>query len=148
MDEGLVSNFNGVQLTQLKKISHEKGDIYHGLKVSDDSFKAFGEAYFTTIHKDDIKGWKKHLSMTLNLIVPVGEVSFYIYDDELQSVHEYKIGENNYYRLTVKPGLWVAFQGRGEKLNLILNIGSIEHDPLESENAPLDNFPFVKRAKN
>ena len=148
MGKGVGINIDGVRLTKLKKISHEKGDILHGLKASDDSYEGFGEAYFTSIHRDEVKGWKKHLSMTLNLIVPVGEVSFYVYDDNTEETHEYRIGAGEYYRLTVQPGLWVAFQGRGDSLNPILNVGSIEHDPLESINTPLETFFFGQELKN
>ena len=148
MDHDLTRFNSGIRLTKLDKIYHEKGDLYHGMKASDDSFESFGEAYFTTIHRGDVKGWKKHLSMTLNLIVPVGEVLFCIYDEHLNRFYEYKIGEDNYCRLTVCPGLWVAFQGSGESLNLILNIGSIEHDPLESINVALETFPSGRRLEN
>lgn len=144
MDKELVKTNKNIQLTKLDKISNEKGDIFHGLKASDSSFKKFGEAYFTTIHNNEIKGWKKHSAMTLNLIVPVGEVLFCIYDEILNKFYNYEIGENNYCRLTVNAGLWVAFEGKGDGLNLILNIASIEHDPEESINEPLNKFQFGK----
>ena len=54
---------DGVILTPLKKIDHPKGDIYHAMKKSDHGYNGFGEVYFSTINKDDIKGWKKHLKM-------------------------------------------------------------------------------------
>ena len=50
------------------------------------------------------------------------------------------IGENNYKRLTIEPGAWVAFQGLGLGMNLILNIASCEHDPNESNNLELHHF--------
>ena len=60
---------DGIILTPLQQITHPKGDIFHAMKVSDDGFIGFGEAYFSTINKDVIKGWKKHTEMTLNLVV-------------------------------------------------------------------------------
>ena len=72
---------DGIILTPLKQIHHPKGDIYHAMKKSDIGFENFGEAYFSTIIKNDIKGWKKHTKMTLNLIVPSGEIEFVIYDE-------------------------------------------------------------------
>jgi hypothetical protein len=39
--------------------------------------------------------------------------------------------------------LWVAFKGLGEGLNMLLNISSEEHDPLEAENIELDIIPFI-----
>lgn len=128
--------------TPLKRISNVKGDIWHAMKKSADGYVDFGEAYFTSIVKGETKGWKKHQKMTLNLIVPVGSVTFYLYNEKTQITHQYLINQDNYCRLTVSPGLWMAFHGEGESLNLILNIASIEHDPDEALNMPLETFPL------
>jgi hypothetical protein len=34
----------------------------------------------------------------------------------------------------------VAFKGKGEGVNLVLNIASIEHDPLEAKNTAIETF--------
>ena len=118
------------------------------MKKSDDGFDGFGEAYFSTISSGDIKGWKKHNQMTLNLLVPAGEVKFVIYDGRTNSPSKgefYKVVlsvMHNYQRLTVSPGLWVGFQGVGQGQNILLNIASIEHEPTEAENLALDSFSF------
>ena len=142
--ESKIVAFTGVSITPIKKIHHEKGDIYHALKSTEDSFTEFGEAYFTTVHKGDIKGWKKHAKMVMNLIVPVGDVGFYFYDQTSSKGKFVKVGSNNYVRVTVQPGIWVAFEGLTEELNLILNISSIVHDPNEAINAELKAFPLLK----
>lgn len=129
-------------LTLLKQILHPKGNIYHGLKSSENSFKGFGEAYFTSIKAEETKGWKKHTRMVMNLIVPVGDVRFHFYEENTALMHSFVIGHSNYGRLTVPPGWWTAFHGVGEDLNLILNIASIPHHPDEAETAPLDRFPL------
>lgn len=133
----------GVALTPLKKISHPKGDIFHGMKKSDKGFVGFGEAYFSTIKNGEIKGWNRHKKMTLNLIVPVGKVIFIIYDDREKSssrgnFFEVEISPDNYQRITVPPCLWLAFMGKSNGTNLILNIADMEHDPDEIEK--LDPF--------
>ena len=33
----------------------------------------FEEAYFSLIDKDAVKAWKRHKTMTLNLVVPLGD---------------------------------------------------------------------------
>lgn len=43
------------------------------------------------------------------------------------------LSHENYQRLTIPAGLWVAFAGVGEDLNLLLNVANLEHDPLEIE---------------
>jgi dTDP-4-dehydrorhamnose 3,5-epimerase len=130
----------GVTLTELKQIHHPKGDIYHAMKASEESFSKFGEAYFSTINFGDIKGWKQHTKMRMNLIVPVGEIEFIIYDEkEFFSVI---LSQKNYRRLTVEPNLWMAFRGIGEELNLLLNIADLEHDRNEANTKELDEIYY------
>jgi len=130
---------NGVILTPLEQITHPKGDIFHAMKKSDEGFSGFGEAYFSTVNKNDIKGWKRHSKMTLNLVVSMGEIEFVVHDgNDFISV---KLSRGNYQRLTVEPGLWVAFKGLSDE-NMLLNLASIEHDSDESENADLDVFSY------
>ena len=131
---------DGVILTPLKQIHHPKGDVFHAMKKSDVGFDGFGEAYFSTIHQGDIKGWKKHTRMTLNLVVPIGEIEFIIYNDK--EFFTVKLSSRNYQRLTVPSGLWMAFRGVGES-NMLLNLASLEHDPEEAINQPLDAIPYA-----
>ncbi len=137
---------SGVILTKLKIIPNDKGDIYHGITVTDKCYKGFGEAYFSRIKSGQTKGWKKHKKMTLNLIVPIGEVDFYIFDDRDQHKKDlfFKVtlSEIEYFRLTVPPMLWFAFSGKGKKESLILNISDVEHDPLESVNKDFSTIPL------
>jgi dTDP-4-dehydrorhamnose 3,5-epimerase len=132
---------DGVILTPLKKILHPKGDIFHAMKSSDVGFDGFGEAYFSAIHKGEIKGWKKHTKMSLNLVVPIGVIECVIYNKRDQEFFSVVLSQKNYQRLTVKPGFWVAFRGLDKK-NILLNIASIEHDPKESVNLFLDEISY------
>lgn len=137
----------GILLTPLKQIYHPKGDIFHGMKKTDPGFTDFGEAYFSTVHPGEVKPWKKHLRMTLNLVVPVGKIRFVLYDDRPESstngqTFAVEIGTENYQRLTVAPGIWMAFEGLDEGLNLLLNMADMEHDPDEVERADLTRFMY------
>jgi dTDP-4-dehydrorhamnose 3,5-epimerase len=143
-----VNGMSGVIITPLKQIFHPMGDIFHGMKKSDIGYTEFGEAYFSTIIYNDIKPWKKHTKMTMNLIVPIGEIQFVIYDDRAgsESFGNYfsiVISKDNYCRLTVPPDVWMAFAGLGKSTNLLLNIADIEHDPKEIIRVDLDYFKFV-----
>lgn len=144
MDQSLIA---GVLLTPQKRILHPSGDILHALKASGPGYAGFGEAYFSTVHPGAIKGWKRHRRMTLNLVVPVGEIRFVIHDDRAGSPTQGKftglaLGGKHHARLTVPPGVWMAFQGRGKDLNLLLNIIDEEHDPAEADNVPLETFAY------
>jgi dTDP-4-dehydrorhamnose 3,5-epimerase len=132
---------DGVILTPLKQIRISKGSVLHAMKKSDIGFDGFGEAYFSTVNKNDIKGWKKHTEMTLNLVVPVGKMEFVIYNDKNHNFFNVTISQDNYQRLTISPGFWLAFRGLDEK-NILLNIASIEHDPSECESIDLDKIIY------
>ena len=69
-------------LTPLKVIQHPQGDVYRALRADEASYKQFGEAYFSTIKQNEIKGWKKHREVTLNIVVPVGKIIFVLYSKE------------------------------------------------------------------
>ena len=118
----------------------------HALKSNENTFTGFGEAYFSTVEQNAVKGWKKHHQMTLNLIVPAGEILFVLYDAREKSrtqgmLQEIILSVNNYHRLTVPPGIWMAFKGL-QSDNMLLNIASIPHDPEEADNSPLGSAPI------
>ncbi len=124
----------GVVVTKLKTITDDRGSVYRGLRRSESTFRDFGEAYFSSINKNTVKGWKLHRQMTLNIVVPVGSVRFALVRDpgsERCVFWEVELSLANYARLTVPPNIWMAFQGR-EESNLLLNIADIEHDPTEA----------------
>lgn len=134
-------------LTPLKCIPTPGGNVMHAMKTSDPGCQGFGEAYFSCVNKGAVKGWKRHQQMILNLIVPVGHIAFVIYDDREQSRYHqqfqrFNLGPHNYQRLTVPPGLWLAFCGIADEPNLLLNIANIPHDPLEADVAPLTQFAY------
>ncbi|GAA4652453.1 dTDP-4-dehydrorhamnose 3,5-epimerase [Kistimonas scapharcae] len=134
---------DGVIITPLKEIAHDKGNIFHALKKSDNGYLGFGEAYFSSIKSGAIKGWKKHNEMTLNLIVPIGEVEFVLYNKG--KFEQFILSPRNYCRLTIPPNIWVAFRGLAPFDSMLLNIANIEHNPSESEACELNDIPYVWR---
>lgn len=139
-----IDALDGVLLTPLKVIQDEKGSVLHALKNIDPGFSGFAEAYFSSVNKGIIKGWKKHLQMTMNLIVITGEIKFIAYDDRESSQTKKSFGtvtlsRNNYFRLTVPPKVWVSFQGLGSE-NILLNIANLTHNPNEAVNIELDEI--------
>jgi dTDP-4-dehydrorhamnose 3,5-epimerase len=81
------------------------------------------------------------------LIVPLGTIKFVLFDDrELSTTfgqfQEVEIGEFNYQRLFVPPGIFMSFQGIGLHRNMLLNIASIPHDPTESVNKELPEIIY------
>tara|TARA_Y100000591_G_C21770839_1_gene665496 strand:- start:209 stop:652 length:444 start_codon:yes stop_codon:yes gene_type:complete len=142
-----MDKIDSVKVTPLKKIEHSKGDIFHCMKETDLGYVGFGEAYFSTIRKNHIKGWNYHKEMTLNLIVPIGSVTFIIYDDKKKgnpndAFFKVELSSSNYNRLTIPPMLWVAFKGGVNDVSLILNIANIIHDSQEIKKRDLNKIPY------
>lgn len=139
---------DGVVLTPLRMIPTPGGDVWHGMKRTDPGYAGFGEAYFSTITPQAIKPWKRHLRMTLNLVVPVGEIRFVLHDErenspsfgQTQTVRLSR--EHNYQRLTVPPGVWMAFRGESASTSILLNIADLLHDPDEAERGTLETFAY------
>ena len=84
-----------IKIKKLKIFSKQEGDVLHAIKKNDPFIKEFGEVYFSKINYMKIKGWKKHLKMTLNLVVPVGNVKFF-FVDSYGNERKLSIGEDNY----------------------------------------------------
>jgi dTDP-4-dehydrorhamnose 3,5-epimerase len=132
-----------ILLTPLRRIDGPLGGVLHALKASAPGFSGFAEAYFSEIHQGAIKGWRRHNRVTLNLIVPRGDVLFVLHNDRTGDFAEHCIGESNYSRLTIPPGFWVAFRGEGLGTSLILDIIDEEHETAESETCPLTSFAYL-----
>jgi len=131
-----------VIVSQLKRIEVNGGDVLHALKKTDVGFNSFGEAYFSIINYNQIKAWKRHNKMTMNIIVPIGNVKFVFYNESTKEFDVFEIGEKQYFRLTVPPGIWFGFMGLSRGNNLILNISDILHDSMEVEKAQLEYIKF------
>jgi len=138
---------NAVTLTPLRRIPTPKGDVLHCLKASDDSFAGFGEAYLSMVGAGQIKGWKRHQRMVLNLVVVSGSVRFVAYDSTspAQIVSDVVLGPDaseTHQRLTVQPGIWLAFRGEGATDSIVLNVASLPHDPSEADGLDLSALEF------
>jgi len=132
---------NQILITPLKRIRVSGGDVLHGIKCSDPGYVDFGEAYFSIVEAGFIKAWKRHLRMTLNIIVPFGSV-FFAFLDEEGKVREEVVGENRYVRLTVPPGIWFGFKGLDSPYSALMNVADIPHDPLEVERKTISEMKY------
>lgn len=135
MDKMMKNIISGVRITELRRIENPLGDLFHGMKKTDPGYSDFGEVYFSTVGKYVVKAWKKHISMTLNLIVIQGKIRFVLYDDRPDSptcgyFNEYILSKKNYCRLTVPPSIWMGFEGL-YKNNMLVNIADLVHQPDE-----------------
>ena len=130
-------------MTPLKQIPTDGGNVMHALKCSEKVFNGFGEVYFSWVKQGAIKAWKCHKLMTLNLVVPYGEVSFVFHLAEKKGEFRVeKLGNNCYSRLTVPPGIWFGFYGFSSGSSLLMNVTDMEYDPNEVLRKSVSGFSF------
>ncbi len=135
-----------ILLTPLSRIEAAGGDVLHAMKQGDVGYVRFGEAYFSWVSAGAVKAWKRHTRMTMNLIVPVGQVRFVFRLSNTDGADEFRveeIGVDRYARITVPPGIWFGFQGLRTPQSLVLNIASIPHDPNEVERLTLSDINYA-----
>lgn len=135
-------NLGDILITPLARIETAGGDVLHAMKAVDPGHVGFGEAYFSWVNAGAVKAWKRHTRMTMNLVVPVGQVRFVFSSADRKAFRVEEIGVHRYARITVPPGIFFGFQGMGQPRNLLLNIASIAHDPAEVERLALSEIKF------
>ncbi len=139
-----------VVATKLRIIPTPKGSVYHVMKAGDVGYMPFQEAYLSQIDFGEVKGWRMHSSMTLNLTVVHGNAKIAVWDDRPDSssrgvCNVFQLGrdEPHYFRLTIPPRLWVAIKGVFKPDSLILNIADRIHDQKEAEVVPIDSYSIM-----
>ena len=134
--------FSKIEINSIDTIAVNGGNVKHFLNSDDASYKGFGEVYFSFIDFGMIKGWKLHTKMTMNLVVPIGDVGFVFYDEVNKLFMKIKIGEKNYKRITVPPNIWFGFKGLCSNHNLVVNLADIKHDQNEARKLDISTFSY------
>lgn len=127
-----------VVLTSLLRIDDERGAVFRMLRADDAVFRHFGEIYFSAVKHGAVKGWRRHLRATMNCAVPAGRVLIALYDARPDSasygaVAELVTGTDDYFLITIPPGIWSGFKGLAPGLSLVANCTDTMHDPTEIE---------------
>jgi dTDP-4-dehydrorhamnose 3,5-epimerase len=83
--------------------------------------------------------------MTLNLVVPVGEIRFVLFDDREPTKSQFQeiiLSKENYCRITIPPMIWMGFEGLSNSGSMLLNIANIPHSPEEVDRKKIDEIQF------
>ena len=128
---------DGVHVIPLRRIPDERGTIFHMLRRTDPHFHAFGEIYFTSIYRDVIKGWHRHVDMTLNYACIWGRVKLVLYDDRTDSptrgtLMERFLGPDDYSLVVIPPLVWNGMKGMAD-IAIVANCATHPHDPTRTE---------------
>ncbi|WP_137024947.1 dTDP-4-dehydrorhamnose 3,5-epimerase [Synechococcus sp. UW179A] len=135
-----------ILVTPLKRISHPQGDILHIIQIGSPGTSLIKEVYASHIHKNETKGWKRHLQLPLNIVVIAGKINFSFADNRNKDVATSYSNlllspSENHSRITIPPLIWVSFTGLHD-FNILINSIPELHNPEEAENLPLSTFPF------
>lgn len=139
---GAIS-LDDILITPLARITTAGGDVLHAMKNSDSGYAGFGETYCSWVTTGAVKAWKRHTQMTMNIVVPVGQVRFVFSLNNTDELRVEDIGDNRYVRITVPPGIWFGFKGLAASQSLVLNIANIPHDPNEVERLELADIKYA-----
>jgi dTDP-4-dehydrorhamnose 3,5-epimerase len=138
----------GLLLSAASRISVEAGDAITFIKEGERGYLGIAEVYGSFIKHGAKKGWRRHNEITMNIVVPVGQIRFVLYDNRIGSAgfglfEEIILGANNYQRLTVPPGVWMAFEGLSEGENLLWNAINQLHNPAEADTKELSAIGYA-----
>ena len=127
-----------IKVIKLKKFNNPIGDTMKYLSKKSSFFKGFGEAYFSEIKKNKIKGWIYHKKYWCILCVPFGKVQFNFKNslDKNTKSKNITIGKKNYSTIVVPPKIYFSFKSRVE-ISLVVNTINGEHSENESVKIPI-----------
>lgn len=143
--EGIIED---VVLTPLKQIPDERGKIMHLMRNDDPYFEKFGEVYVSIAYPGVVKGWHVHKEMTLNYACILGMIKLVLYDLRNDSsthgfLMELFIGESNYVRVQIPPGIVNGFKTISTKAAYVVNIASTLHDPAEIDRHDPHDLTYI-----
>lgn len=138
----IESRVENIIVTPLDTYPSANGEVLKALEIANEEQFLVREAYFSSVSFGKYKGWKKHNVMTSNIVVPIGSITFFFVDKD-REFREITIGRNNYCRITILPGIWMAFTGMDKGSNLLLNLANHLHSPDEFNQAKF-NFSDIE----
>ena len=130
-----------IKIKNLSVINNEKGDVLKGFLKSEDETIEVNEVYFTEINPSEIKAWKRHKTMTCNLIVLRGKIKIVIQKRDKNFLTQI-LSKENYIMITIPPNFWFVFQCLTEEIGLLVNISNEEHNDDEAEQIDINELMF------
>ena len=107
--------------SKINVIPQEKGDIFKLLTKDSMHFDKFGEAYYSNIKFNEIKGWKKHLKMQCVLLPVSGDVDVVTLNLDSNRFEKFNLNIKTPHRLVIPPNIIFAFRGNDNNIQWIEN---------------------------
>jgi dTDP-4-dehydrorhamnose 3,5-epimerase len=120
---------DGIRLIPLVSHCDDRGRVMEILRRDDPHFKAFGQAYISTIYPGVIKAWHAHTLQTDALSVIRGMVLVGMFDDRKGSPTKGKAqhvvaGTHRPLLIVIPPGIFHGFRTLGAEEAMLLNLPS------------------------
>lgn len=141
----------GVKVKPLHYNIDDRGRLMEILRVDDEIFMEFGQAYMTTAYPGVVKAWHAHKFQYDNITCLVGAVKLVLYDDREDSptlglINEFYLTEHQPLLVQIPPLVWHGFKNIGTKEAVVVNIPTkpYNHDnPDELRRPPHDgDIPY------
>jgi len=132
------------KLYKSDKIINPKGNLTKLISISDKNYKGFGELYFSDIKHNQIKGWKKHKKMNMNIFLIEGKIKIVLAKIKNKNYifKEILLTKKNQNHLFLKNNVYFAFQGVSKKTSRLMNFSNIIHDPKETSNIDISEIKY------
>lgn len=140
-----MPDIDGVQVIPMLQIPDNRGTVKRFLR-KDDIPNGFAECYITTIYKGIIKGWHGYKTKTIHYVVPFGMVKLVLMDIRNSSktcdtIQEIYIGDLNYCKVVIPPGVMNAFQGITDTSVIVVGADEI-FDEQATWRLPIDKVDY------
>lgn len=115
---------HGVIVSPLKIIPDERGCVRHFIRSDDPDFTVFGETYITEVYKGVVKAWHGYPTKLMHYTVIRGMVQLALFDTRklsktFQKSETLFVGEQNYVRVTIPPGVFNGFKGLTDSIVVV-----------------------------
>tara|TARA_B110000114_G_C14904463_1_gene322056 strand:+ start:183 stop:620 length:438 start_codon:yes stop_codon:yes gene_type:complete len=132
------------KLYKSDKIINPKGNLTKLISISDTNYKGFGELYFSDIKHNQIKGWKKHKKMDMNIFLIEGKIKIVLAKIKNKNFifKEILLTKKKQNHLFLKNNVYFAFQGVSKKTSRLMNFSNIIHDSKETSNIDISEIKY------
>ena len=134
---------DGVRTKKLSVHADERGRLMEMLRLDDEIFLQFGQAYLTTAYPGVVKAWHYHRIQTDHFIVVRGMMKVVLYDSREDSptkgmVNEFFMGDWNPMLLQIPANVYHGFKCISEHEALVVNIPTEMYNYTDPDEYRLD----------
>lgn len=129
---------DGVKVKNLRVIPDERGRLMEMLRIDDEIFIKFGQAYITTAYPGVVKAWHYHKKQIDSFVVVKGMMKVVLYDTREESstkglLNEFFMGTYNPILLQIPALVYHGFKCISEEEAMVINFPTEPYNPKEPD---------------